>query len=375
MLDAILNEYVFDTENPILNYKLGLEYEKIGQTASAVSYFLRAAERTDDVLLSYECLIRLGHCFDRQKNRSFTTKSMYRMAMTIMPDRPEAYYFLGKYLAFESNYAECYALCKLAYHNCKDKLYNDLNVGYPGECGLMHYEALSAWWYGKTQESLRLLRLLRNRYWDKLDDHHKESVKTNLANIESKLGISKKKIVDCFTFYEPLKEMLRLRLLMMKDYVDEFIISESNKTHSGMPLEYKLETLLDEMNLSDINVRIVKIDIPEDDLLEIKEIDKINCGKNVSNLNSLRARVRERMNIDHMISLVDEYDDDTVFIISDADEIIKPESVEYISGIVRNHQNYMIRIPIVHLEVRADLRLYDRETNQPLPWFGPIMVS
>lgn len=375
MLDTILNEYAFDTENPILNYKLGLEYEKIGHTASAISFFLRAAERTEDSLLTYECLIRMGHCFDRQKNRAFTAKSMYRRAITVMPDRPEAYYFLCKFFAYESNYTDCYMLCKLALHTCKETHYNDLNVGYPGSWGMIYHEAISSWWYGKTHHAFKLFKLLRNRYWNQLDDYHKDSIKANLFNIETKLDIKKKKIVDCFTFYEPMKEILRLRLLMMKDYVDEFIISEANKTYSGVPLEYKLESLLEEMNLSDLNIRIVKVDIPEDDHLEIKEIDKINCGENISNINSLRARVRERMNIDSMTTLLDDYDDDTVFIVSDGDEIIKPESIDYISGIVRNYQSCMIRIPIVHLEVRADLRLYDKETNEPLPWFSPVMVT
>lgn len=190
MLDDTLRQYAYDTENPALNYKLALEYEKIGQTAAAVSYFLRSAERTNSTLLQYACLIKLGHCFDNQKNRAFTAKSMYRMAMTIMPERPEAYYFLAKFLAFESNYSECYSLCKLASHNCKNKNYNDISVGYPGDWGLIHYEALSSWWYGKIKDSLKLFRLLRSNYWTQMDEYHRYSVQQNLSNIESKIDIT-----------------------------------------------------------------------------------------------------------------------------------------------------------------------------------------
>jgi hypothetical protein len=33
-----------DSTNPEINFNIALEYEKIGQTASAISFYLRAAE-------------------------------------------------------------------------------------------------------------------------------------------------------------------------------------------------------------------------------------------------------------------------------------------------------------------------------------------
>jgi len=47
-----------------------------------------------------------------------------------------------------------------------------------------------------------------------------------------------KKIIDFFPYFDPTgKEILELRINMLKDYVDEFIICESNKTQSGIPKE------------------------------------------------------------------------------------------------------------------------------------------
>ena len=62
---------------------------------SAVSYYLRAAERTDEILLKYESLIRAALCFERQGSRNFTVKGLIQHAISTCPTRPEAYFYLG----------------------------------------------------------------------------------------------------------------------------------------------------------------------------------------------------------------------------------------------------------------------------------------
>ena len=59
-LQKYLHEYI---QNPLdydINAKLGEEYEKQGQGAAALSYFLRAAELSNkfDKELSYCCLLK-----------------------------------------------------------------------------------------------------------------------------------------------------------------------------------------------------------------------------------------------------------------------------------------------------------------------------
>jgi tetratricopeptide (TPR) repeat protein len=377
MLESLLNEYIMDTENPILNYKMGLEYEKIGQTAAAVSYLLRAAERSKDKLLSYECLLRVGRCFETQKNRNYTVKSMYRNAIDLCPNRPEAYYLLARNYNSEQNYADSFLMCSIAANNCKEISYSDIGSDYPGKWGLYYYEAIASWWYGKNERSRRLFKKLKNSYWNKLEDFQKSEVDNYMSTIESKMGTEKKKsVVDYFTFYAPtMKEILQLRLHMLKDYVDEFVIAECNRSHSDIPMEYQLENVLKETGLENLNIRIVKTEIPEADNLAITDMDRINAYNNADNLNSLRARVRERMGIDSLLSVLDEYDDDTVFIISDADEIIKPEAIKFMSGIVRQNQQCIIKIPMVLLEGRADLRVYNKDTNTPAEWTGAVITT
>ena len=49
-----LNEFCLDTENPEKNYKLAEWYENQGHTGPAHTYYLRAAERSEDKILSYK---------------------------------------------------------------------------------------------------------------------------------------------------------------------------------------------------------------------------------------------------------------------------------------------------------------------------------
>jgi hypothetical protein len=193
---------------------------------------------------------------------------------------------------------------------------------------------------------------------------------------------NKIKIVDYFPFFGPTgKELLELRVEMLKDYVDQFIICESNKTQSGLPIEYELKGLIKELNLPEDKIRIIELDIPEADDIIIEDIDRQNCTENYKpsvnqdNINSLRARVRERLQKDALLSIIDEYDNDTIFIHSDSDEIINPKKLDYILNIVKENPSNVYKINSVLLEGRADLVTYDISTDRPKLWHGMFITT
>lgn len=185
------------------------------------------------------------------------------------------------------------------------------------------------------------------------------------------------KIVDFFPYFDPTgKEILELRYHIMKDYVDEFVICESNKTQSGREIEYGLRKTLSELKIPTDKIKIIDLNIPEPEDLIVQEIDRINCYHgNDQNINSLRSRVRERMQKDSLLTILDQYDEDTIFIHSDIDEIIKPESLSWIIPIVKNSLEYIIKINLVHLEGRADLRVYYKDSGLPKPWGGMFICT
>lgn len=163
-ISKLLNDFILDSQNPEKNYNLAIYYENIGQTASALSYYLRTAERTQDKLLQYECLLRGSICFDKQGSRNFTVKGLLQNAISILPKRPEAYYLLAKFYSKENkdgSWNECYLISTIA-ENIVDRDCNSLNtdIPYPGFCGILYYKALSSWWCGLCGESKKLFALL-----------------------------------------------------------------------------------------------------------------------------------------------------------------------------------------------------------------------
>lgn len=183
-----------------------------------------------------------------------------------------------------------------------------------------------------------------------------------------------KQIIDFFPYFDQTgKELLQLRINVLKDYVTKFIICESNKTHSGLPCEYMLDQRISELGLPRDKIEIIQLTIPEDDKLPVELIDVFNCYENNKNHDSIRARTRERLQKDSLLQTIDKYSDNTLFLISDSDEIINPIYLDWLSNTVLNYPDYIIKVPLVHLEGRADLRVY-KVDGSPKLWDGGMFM-
>jgi hypothetical protein len=175
-------------------------------------------------------------------------------------------------------------------------------------------------------------------------------------------------IVDCFPFFAPYgEELLYLRVNLLKDHVDKFIIVESNKTHSGKPVERKFPEIARKLGLPIEKIIYVEHDIPETEDLEILDIDRRNAGVNSNNKESLYARVRERLQKDAVMMALRDFEKRDVFIYGDADEIIDPRHVKWLANMAHNHPNLIVKIPLVYLQGRADLRIHHRN-GEPVIW-------
>ena len=62
MLNTLKN-YIYNIEDAQANFDLALEYDKLGQSYTAISYYLRAANFTDDDTLAYTCLLKMATWF------------------------------------------------------------------------------------------------------------------------------------------------------------------------------------------------------------------------------------------------------------------------------------------------------------------------
>ena len=175
-------------------------------------------------------------------------------------------------------------------------------------------------------------------------------------------------IVDCFPWFAPYgEELLYLRVNLLKDHVDKFIIVESNKTHAGQPVERKFPEVARKLGLPIEKIIYIEHDIPDTEDLEILEIDRRNAGNNATNKDSLYARVRERLQKDAVMNALRDFEKRDVFIYGDADEIINPKHIKWLAKMAHNHPNVIVKIPLVYLQGRADLRVHHRN-GAPLIW-------
>jgi len=180
-----VSSLAMDSEDPEKNYLLALLYEKIGQTASAITYFLRTAERTDDKELAYECLLKMGFGYDCQGNRLNSVKSCFNSALLLLPERPEAYYHMSKITERIGLHIYAYTFAdlgeKLAKHEDLKPLRSD--VKYPGKYMFSFQKAVTGWWWGKHKESRELFKSLYENYWDQLDENHQVCLMNNIKNL------------------------------------------------------------------------------------------------------------------------------------------------------------------------------------------------
>lgn len=161
-------------------------------------------------------------------------------------------------------------------------------------------------------------------------------------------------IVDCFMFFNE-KELLELRVSMMKNHVDKFLIADSNRTHSGIKKEFTCKKIIKELGLPEEKIEVIEVDIPEEELLEPNIYD-IHHATEAHSIDSVKTWTRERMQRDSFSSYVQNFPDDTVFILSDLDELVKPEAINFYAECAKNY-NLIIKVPLVLLEGEATKRV------------------
>ena len=155
----------------------------------------------------------------------------------------------------------------------------------------------------------------------------------------------KKKIVDCFTFYNEYN-MLKFRLTELYDTVDHFVIVEADKTHAGADKEMNfLKVEEDIKQFLDKVIYIQVTDMPVGDDAWVRERHQRNC-------------------ISRGLDVLDLQNDDIVTI-TDCDEIPDPDSL-------KESTDYVILQPIT---LRQDMYYYNLNTRLKSKWYHPKLAT
>lgn len=358
-LNVALYEFLLDTENPSLNYNLALEYDALNQTASAITYYLRSAERTEIVEDAYECLLRVGNCFNKQGNRKNSVQKTYKQALTLMPKRPEAYLCLAKFFEINNENADAYVFADLGLKLCDFNLPALRgNVCHPlTDCysGLLLEKAICSWGWGKNDETRQLFKLIHENYYDTFNVDYQQIIKNNLVKIK----LVKNQVIDCFVFNGE-KELLEIRYSLLKDKVDKFIIIGRDNS------ELSINQYITDLDLPADKFKIISLDSRS------KEYDKINfefdnLSEDIKRLYENKENVNSEIALfDTLTHYVSEYADDDIFLISDISEIIKPGMLDHFCNMARTYSDRLIKVPLIELYGSANLRLYNNNADVPV---------
>lgn len=187
-MNKIIENLVIDLShnpfNPELNFKCAVEYQKLNQTASAVSFYLRAAEFGLDTHkeIVYTSLLKIAECFKDQKDRQWNVTNYLLHAISYLPNRPEAYLLMSQYFENEAQWQECYTWAQMGINADHTLKILPIDVGYDGLYSLEFQKAVSGWWIGKKEES-RLLFEKINKY-EYISNRYKTAISNNLERIK-----------------------------------------------------------------------------------------------------------------------------------------------------------------------------------------------
>ena len=130
------------------------------------------------------------------------------------------------------------------------------------------------------------------------------------------------KIFDCCIFFDE-KMLLNLRMNILNQYVDKFVVVEANFTHSGKYKKFNFN-INDYYNFKDKIIYIQVKDLPNN-LFEIRE----NLTKNqIDEIKIKNALIIENFHRDKILEGLIKANNDDLIIISDVDEIPNLENLK-----------------------------------------------
>lgn len=181
-----INEYIKNPSSALANMDLARWYEKQGHYSPACGLYLRAAEFSESIAISYECMIRLYYCYAELGNREYTCENVLKTALNMRPKSPEAYFLLSQLYERKSNWMDSYIYASIGLQ-VSDCTPSELRFGssYNHEYMLVFQKAVAAWWYGRTDESRLILRNMLDDYGSTMNKNYINLVQNNISRLGS----------------------------------------------------------------------------------------------------------------------------------------------------------------------------------------------
>ena len=156
-----LYNFINDPYNSINAFNLADEYFKDGHWASALSFYLRSVEFTDDPILEYDSHFMVCRSMANRQSRPVCELKMWYQLIEHSPNRPEGYQAISNYHSWRGNFQEAYLWSDIGLRNStvepKQISINQGPIGYK-----KHFEIQKNLFggnaYTKTEDKLNQLK-------------------------------------------------------------------------------------------------------------------------------------------------------------------------------------------------------------------------
>lgn len=154
-------------------------------------------------------------------------------------------------------------------------------------------------------------------------------------------------LFDCFLYFNE-KELLELRIQMLKDVVDGFIITDADRTFKGDPKPFTCVDTIRELGLPEDKIQVLHVELPSPELApspwlrEFAQRDALAVGMRMT-------------------------PPDSAFFFSDVDEIPKPSALLEAVEIARKDPTRCVRLSMPMMYGRADMQVTDAN-KKPMSW-------
>lgn len=158
-------------------------------------------------------------------------------------------------------------------------------------------------------------------------------------------------LFDCFLYFDE-KELLELRINILKDIVDGFIITDGNRTFKGDPKPFTCVETLKELGISDENIQVLHVELPS--------------KEDIANPWAREYAQRDALGVGMRMC-----PSDSVFFFSDVDEIPRPKALLEAVELAKADPKRCVRLSMPMFYGRGDLRVRDPQgdgTKAPDNW-------
>ncbi len=301
-IQPLLEKYIYSPHDPEINFWLAWEYEKIGQNAAALSYYLRCAELSDNKDLVYECLLKTWYVINKTTRRPVYCHKQLLTAITQHPKRPEAYYLLSRFHEEKKEWKEAYYYASTALELCDLKLPSlRTDVDYPGNFILLFQKALTLWYVGQRDECKKLWKQFITT--GDSTDHYHQIGKNNLK----KFGLSDDEIKSLTNNSEG-----KIDIILQGPYKNHVL--EIAKHYLNLPFVNNIIISCwkgdDTPTTYPNNIFIIKNDIPKSDGTANRNLQIVSSLKGLEFSNSklaVKMRNDQKYDLDSMKKMYDFY--------------------------------------------------------------------